>query len=72
MTEAAKALGVTNHVIRRLIKEGDLPAEQVVQGAPYQIRAQDLEREQVVAALARKGGPCRDKRQDKLPIISDT
>jgi excisionase family DNA binding protein len=72
MTEAANALGVTNHVIRRLIKEGDLPAEQVVPGAPYQIRAQDLEREQVVAALARKGGPCRDKRQDTLPIISDT
>ncbi|MBK1670187.1 serine recombinase [Rhodovibrio sodomensis] len=72
MTEAAKALGVTNHVIRRLIKDGDLPAEQVVPGAPYQIRAQDLEREQVVAALARKGGPCRDKRQDTLPIISDT
>jgi len=72
MTEAAKRLGVTNHVIRRLIKEGDLPAEQVVPGAPYQIRAQDLEGEQIAAALARKGGPCRDKRQDTLPIISDT
>ena len=72
MTEAAKALGVTNHLIRRLIKDGDLPAEQVVPGAPYQIRAQDLESEHVTAALSRKGGPCRDKRQDTLPTISDT
>ena len=32
MTEAAKALGVTNHTIRRLIKTGVLPAEQVVPG----------------------------------------
>jgi len=72
MSEAAKALGVTNHVIRRLIKDGELPAEQVVAGAPYQIRAQDLERAHVTAALTRKGGPCRDKRQDTLPTISDT
>src|SRR5262245_10228271 len=42
MTEAAKALGVTNHRIRRLIETGVLPAEQVVPGAPYQIRAGDL------------------------------
>ena len=39
MSEAAKALGVTNHLIRRLIKTGILPAVQVVPGAPYQIRA---------------------------------
>ena len=34
MTEAAAALGVTNHAIRRLIRAGVLPAEQVVPGAP--------------------------------------
>src|SRR5205807_400773 len=28
MTEAARALGVTNHTLRRLIKTGVLPAEQ--------------------------------------------
>ena len=39
MAEAATALGVTNHVIRRLIKDRVLAAEQVVPGAPYQIRA---------------------------------
>jgi excisionase family DNA binding protein len=41
MTEAATRLGVTHHRIRRLIKGGILPAEQVVPGAPYQIRADD-------------------------------
>ena len=38
MSEAATRLGVTNHVIRRLIKNRVLSAEQVVPGAPYQIR----------------------------------
>ena len=44
MSEAAAKLGVTNHCIRRLIKAGLLPAEQVVARAPYQIRADDLTR----------------------------
>ena len=34
MREAAAKLGVTSHVIRRLIQDGALPAEQVVPGAP--------------------------------------
>ena len=59
MTEAAKALGVTNHAIRRLIKTGVLPAVQVVPGAPYQIRADDLASEPIKTAMARKGRPCR-------------
>ena len=37
MSEAAKLVGVTNHIIRRLIKERILPAQQVVPDAPYQI-----------------------------------
>jgi excisionase family DNA binding protein len=57
MTEAAAKLGVTNHVIRRLIKDGILPAEQVVPGAPYQIRAANLEDDQIVVAIGRKGRP---------------
>src|SRR5271170_4194370 len=59
MTEAATALGVTNHTLRRLIKTHVLPAEQVVAGAPYQIRADDLVSEPVKMAVARKGRPCR-------------
>jgi excisionase family DNA binding protein len=54
MCEAAKLLGVTNHVIRRLIKERILHAEQVVPGAPYQIRASDMQSEAVTAAIGRK------------------
>ena len=59
MSEAAAALGVTHHRIRRLIKDGILPAEQVVPGAPYQIRATDLQRERVAARLGEQLRPCR-------------
>src|SRR5436305_3941459 len=45
MSEAAAGLGVTHHRIRRLIRAGILSAEQVVPGAPYQIRAADLQDE---------------------------
>ena len=72
MTEAAKALGVTNHTIRRLIKTGVLPAVQVVPGAPYQIRADDLASEPVKTAMARKGRPCRATDADTLPMFTDT
>ena len=72
MSEAAKMLGVTNHVIRRLIKSGVLPAQQVLPRAPYQIRASDLERPEVAAALAsgRQERPCReatDNRNLRIP-----
>jgi excisionase family DNA binding protein len=42
LTEAAAALRVTSHTVRRLIKSGVLPAVQVVPGAPHQIRARRL------------------------------
>ncbi len=72
MTEAASALGVTNHTLRRLIKTGVLPAEQVVARAPYQIRASDLTSEPVKMAVARKGRPCRVVDEDTLPMFPDT
>ncbi|MGB7306892.1 MAG: recombinase family protein [Burkholderiaceae bacterium] len=72
MSEAATKLAVTNHVIRRLIKEGDLPADQVVPGAPYQIRATDLDTEQVRHAIARKGRPCRADSQNQVPMFTST
>jgi hypothetical protein len=46
-------------MIRRLIKTGTLRAEQVMQGAPFQIRTIDLASDSVKAAIARKGRPCR-------------
>jgi len=72
MTEAAKALGVTNHRIRRLIKSGVLPAEQVIPGAPYQIRADDLSSTRVQSAVAQNGRPCRLADTDTLPMFTDT
>jgi excisionase family DNA binding protein len=72
MSEAAKALSVTNHVIRRLIKSGVLPAVQVVRGAPYQIRTEDLASDQVKRAMARKSGPCRADDENTLPMFTDT
>lgn len=72
MTEAAKSLGVTNHQIRRLIKTGLLPAEQVVRGAPYQIRADDLKSTMVQAAVTRNNRPCHLPDTDTLPMFTDT
>lgn len=72
MSEAAAKLGVTNHQIRRLIKEGALPAEQVVFDAPYQIRASDLQKERVTAALSRKGRPCRLVSENQNPLFPNT
>jgi len=72
MTEAAKALSVTNHRIRHLIKSGILSAVQVVSGAPYQIRAEDLASETVKSAVARKARPCRTIDTSTLPMFTDT
>ena len=72
MTEAAKALGVTNHRIRRLIKTGVLPAEQVVPGAPYQIRADDLNSTEVQTSAARNNRPCRSVDTNTIPMFTDT
>ena len=72
MSEAATALGVTHHRIRRLIKDGVLAAEQVVPGAPYQIRATDLHDERVTAAIGRTGRPCRVADESQLPMFTGT
>jgi excisionase family DNA binding protein len=72
MTEAAKALGVTNHTIRRLIKDGVLDAVQVVPGAPFQIRADDLASDGVKTAIARKDRPRRLVDDNTLPMFTDT
>jgi excisionase family DNA binding protein len=71
-TESAAALRTTSHTIRRLIKSGVLPAVQVVPGAPYQIRADDLASESVKSAMARKGRPCRITDDNTIPMFTDT
>src|SRR3546814_10966728 len=72
MTEAAAKLGITNHVIRKLIKDDVLPAEQVVPGAPYQIRASDLENDRITDAVMRKGRPCRADGENQIPMFPST
>ena len=69
MSEAAAQLGVTHHKIRRLIQDKIIVSEQLMPGAPHQIRVTDLESEQVVAALKRTGHPCRvdsESRRDRF------
>jgi hypothetical protein len=72
MSEAAATLGVTHYRIRRLIKDGTLPAEQVVPDAPWQIRACDLQNERVATALKRTGRPCQVDLENQLVIFTDT
>lgn len=72
MSEAAKKLGVTNHVIRRLIKDRILPADQVVPGAPYQIRAADLATDRITQTIDRKGRPCRVTDENQIPMFPDS
>lgn len=72
MTEAANELGVTNHVIRRLIQDGILPAKRLVEGAPYQIHADDLQSEIIQDAIKRKGRPCRAVSQDQISMFPNT
>jgi excisionase family DNA binding protein len=71
LTEAAKASGVTAHRIRRLIEAGVLPAEQVVPGAPYQIKAADLQDARVVKAMGRKGCPCHLDPETQIPMFPE-
>ena len=76
MLEAAHKVGITCHAIRRLIKAGVLPARQVVEDAPWQIQAADLERPEVKEAIRRrrvlKGRPCRVSRNDRNLMIPGT
>lgn len=68
MLEAATSAGVTCHTIRKLIKNGVLPAKQVMPDAPWQIYAADLEEPKVKEALSsRFKRPCRDFSDDQHP-----
>ena len=67
MSQAADQLGVTNHVIRRLIRDGILPAEQVVAQAPWRIRACDVDDPRVIDACQR---PCRTNDENQLSMFS--
>jgi|CXWL01.1.fsa_nt_gi DNA invertase Pin-like site-specific DNA recombinase len=76
MVEAAKKAGVSCHVIRKLIRDGILPAKQYLFDAPWQILAADLDRRDVQQALRRRrkgaGRPCRNSRDDRTLVIPGT
>lgn len=75
MRDAAKLLGVTNHVMYRLIETGLLPAKQVVPDAPWQIRVQDLHAPAVKQAVANRRtrrSPCRIPRESRTLEIPGT
>jgi excisionase family DNA binding protein len=72
LTEAATKLGVSSHRIRRLIADRILVAEQVVPGAPYQIRAADLEEKGIIAATLRTDRPCRADHPNQLAMFPST
>jgi DNA invertase Pin-like site-specific DNA recombinase len=72
LRDAATKLGVSHHQVRKLIKAGVFSSEQIMAGAPHQIRAADLESEQVIAALKRKGRPCRVDPENQISMFSNT
>ena len=72
LREAAERRGVTSHRIRKLINAGILHAEQVVPGAPFQIRAADLDAPLVMQAAGRKGRPCHLAANNQIPMFPDT
>jgi hypothetical protein len=76
MLEAARKLAVSCHVIRRLIRDGVLRAQQVMSEAPWQILAHDLERREVREALRRRrtrqGRPYRNSGDTRTLMIPGT
>jgi hypothetical protein len=72
MRDAAARLGVSHHQVRKLIKAGILASQQIMPDAPHQIRAADLTSEQVVAALKRKGRPCRVDSENQISMFAGT
>ena len=72
LRDAAAKLGVSHHQVRKLIKAGILNSEQIMPDAPHQIRAADLASEQVVAALKRKGRPCRIDSERQISMFTNT
>jgi hypothetical protein len=60
MADAAKLVGVTHYMIRRLINDRVPPAEQVMPDDPWQICVSDLCSDAVTAALTRKHRPYRN------------
>ena len=71
LEEAADGLDVSEATVRRMINDKTLPARQLCKGAPWVIRAEDIEAVSVrSAADARRHRrpPSDDPRQTSLPL----
>jgi excisionase family DNA binding protein len=70
--QAARELGVSHTVIRRLIREGTLPAQQVVESTPWIISRESLKRDAVQTAVAAVHNgrqlPKRNPKQAEFPF----
>ncbi len=71
MSEAATELGVSHDAIRKPIKSGILPATQLVERAPWQIRKFDLQREDVRDAIATNIGPRREPPDGQMTMFPE-
>jgi hypothetical protein len=67
MLEAASQLGVSNCVIRTMVRNKILPAKQIAKGAPWMIEDTDLElsavRNYAKRARTGKSAPCDNNTQ---------
>jgi DNA invertase Pin-like site-specific DNA recombinase len=71
LEEAAKILDVSEATVRRLINEKIVPAHQLCKGAPWVIRAGDLEHDKVTGAAdarRQRRPPSDNPRQDTLAL----
>jgi hypothetical protein len=71
LNEAVEHLGVSNSVVLRLIREGLIPATQVVPNAPYEISREGLATPEVRAAITRArnhGQGARKWARDRLSL----
>jgi hypothetical protein len=78
LNDAVERLGVSNTVVLRLIREGKIPATQVVPDAPYEIDPEAMDDPKVLSAAKRtreRGRHARkwshDRRTLKLPGLED-
>lgn len=74
LAEAAKALGVSQAFVRRLIRQRILPARQVVESAPWVIEREAIELAavKVEVRVLREGrkGPSRAAPSNEMPLFS--
>lgn len=72
MQEAAANLGITHHRIRKLVHDGTIKTEQVMPGAPHQIRAADLQDPAIIDAIKARTPPRRAVSETQVSMFPVT